>query len=196
MKLSSHFYIFRKTHSNLILSHIAQWYLYIVSAGVALDTRAPGLFRGLLSFGVFAFDPVHGREGTSWTAEMRMRVASPTRAREVEGSARSGQRGQDKLQSNPRESQPGANYNSLRVRRKRGVAPVDGASAECAPSTPPACEALRQMPADRETLVSLKRAAEKPRRSTTSTDRDRRRASPSSGARCRPASKTISSKSG
>lgn len=67
--------------------------------------------------------------------------------------------------------------------------------ARSAPSTPPACEALRQMPADRETLVSLKRAAEKPRRSTTSTDRDRR-ASPSSGARCRRASKTISSKSG
>lgn len=83
-----------------------------------------------LSFGVFALDAVHGREGTSYTAEMRMRVASSTRAREVEGSARSGQRGQDKLQSNPRESQPGANYNSLRVRRKRGVAPVIGASAE------------------------------------------------------------------
>lgn len=52
--------------------------------------------------------------------------------------------------------------------------------------TPPTYEALRQMPADRETLVSLKRAAEKTRRSTTSPDRNRRRrCAPSSGARCR-----------
>lgn len=40
-------------------------------------------------------------------AYTRMRVlapdARPTRSREAEGSTRSGQRGQDKLQSNPRE---------------------------------------------------------------------------------------------
>lgn len=101
--------------------------------------------------------------------EARIRVlALATHARESRGTPL-GQRGQDKLRSNPRVSRP-ANYESLRVRRKRGVAP----RPERERRTPPTSEAMRQMLTDRKSLVSLKRAVGETRRSTTSTDRDRR----------------------
>lgn len=74
-----------------------------------------------------------------------------------------------------------ANYESLRVRRKRGVAP----RPERERRTPPTSEALRQMLTDRKSLVSLKRAVGETRRSTTSTDRDRRQGRASS-PRARP----------
>lgn len=154
-------------------------------ASNTLVSMTPDLYRGFL---LGYLHSIHGHEGTSYTAEMRMRVASLTRAREVEGSAWSGQRGQDKLQSNPREPARGQLQFVARPQEEKS-----GARGWSAHSKPPAYEALRQMSADRETLVSLKRAAEKTRRSTTSTDRDRC-ASPSSGARCRHASKTISNK--
>lgn len=156
-------------------------------------TMCPGLFRDSL-LGARS-DPRSRRNELHRGDEDARGRPSPTMAREVEGSAWTGQRGQDKLQSNPRESARGQLQFVARPQEERsGARALERARSACTPST---YEALRQMPTDREILVSLKRA-EKTRRSTTSTDRDRRRRRvlSSSGARCRHASKMISNKSG